>query len=54
MLVAVGGKLASPLQLLHYAGVGLDQLFFFATTLVVSLAADLLVGVDAAISYKWP
>ncbi|RZO52712.1 MAG: SulP family inorganic anion transporter [Sandaracinaceae bacterium] len=52
MLVYTGFRLASPSELRHAHQLGLDQLAFFLTTLLVTLAADLLVGVAAGLALK--
>lgn len=52
MLVFTGARLASLQQFFHARQVGLDQLLLFSTTLVVTLATDLLVGVAAGLALK--
>ncbi|MGB5701437.1 MAG: SulP family inorganic anion transporter [Polyangiales bacterium] len=52
MLVYTGAKLASPRELLHVKHIGVDQLALFLTTLLVTLATDLLVGVAAGLLLK--
>lgn len=52
MLIYTGTRLASPREVLHAKEVGLDQLLLFTTTLVVTLASDLLIGVAAGILLK--
>jgi MFS superfamily sulfate permease-like transporter len=52
MLVYTGAKLASPRELMHVKHIGADQLALFVTTLVVTLATDLLIGVAAGILLK--
>lgn len=52
MLVVTGARLASPKEFRHAAEVGMDQLALFATTMVVTLATDLLIGVGAGIALK--
>lgn len=47
MLVYTGCRLASPREFLHAYQVGREQLVIFVTTLIVSLATDLLIGVLA-------
>ncbi|MEZ4280314.1 MAG: SulP family inorganic anion transporter [Myxococcota bacterium] len=52
MLVYTGTRLASPRELGHAWKIGPDQLILFTTTLVVTLATDLLVGVAAGLILK--
>ncbi len=52
MLVYTGARLASPAEFVHARRVGNDQLLLFGTTLVVTLATDLLIGVAAGIVLK--
>ena len=52
MLVYTGAKLASPRELVHIKQIGPDQLLLFVTTLLVTLATDLLVGVAAGLLLK--
>jgi MFS superfamily sulfate permease-like transporter len=52
MLVYTGTRLASPSEFRHAAEVGRDQLALFLTTLVVTLATDLLVGVAVGLLLK--
>ncbi len=52
MLVYTGVRLASPYEVLHVKGIGLDQLLLFMVTLIVTLATDLLVGVGVGIALK--
>jgi MFS superfamily sulfate permease-like transporter len=52
MLVYTGARLASPAELRHVMKVGNDQLLLFLTTLVVTLATDLLVGVASGLALK--
>jgi MFS superfamily sulfate permease-like transporter len=52
MLVYTGAKLASPRELVHIKHIGADQLALFMTTLVVTLATDLLIGVAAGLLLK--
>lgn len=52
MLVYTGARLASPSELIHARKIGNDQLLLFTTTLLVTLATDLLIGVAAGIALK--
>lgn len=52
MLVYTGAKLASPRELAHVRHIGVDQLALFITTLAVTLATDLLIGVAAGLVLK--
>ncbi len=52
MLVYTGARLASPKEFAHAKAVGLDQLALFLTTLVVTLASDLLIGVGVGIALE--
>ncbi|MGB5193393.1 MAG: SulP family inorganic anion transporter [Polyangiales bacterium] len=52
MLVYTGAKLASPRELVHIKQIGPDQLLLFLTTLLVTLATDLLVGVAVGLLLK--
>lgn len=52
MLVFIGTRLASPLQLFHMKEIGKDQLFLFLATLLTTLATDLLIGVSVGIALK--
>lgn len=52
MLIYTGARLASPHEFRHALKVGRDQFILFMTTLVVTLATDLLLGVAAGIALK--
>jgi MFS superfamily sulfate permease-like transporter len=52
MLIGVGWKLAHPREFLHMFKIGPDQLVVFVTTIFVTLATDLLIGIGAGILIK--
>jgi len=52
MLIYTGFRLASPQEFIQMHEIGLEQLFFFLTTLLVTLATDLLLGVGAGCAVK--
>ncbi|GLZ38413.1 SulP family inorganic anion transporter [Actinokineospora sp. NBRC 105648] len=52
MLVYTGFRLASPREFVHVGKIGWDQLLLFLTTLIVTLATDLLVGVGTGLALK--
>lgn len=52
MLIGVGWKLAHPKEFGHMAKIGLDQIAVFITTIIFTLATDLLVGIAAGILLK--
>ncbi len=52
MLVFTGVRLASPREFNHAWKIGPDQLLLFTTTLVVTLATDLLIGVGTGLALK--
>lgn len=52
MLVYTGTRLASPSEFRHAHSLGTDQLLLFSTTLILTLAVDLLVGVAAGLTLK--
>lgn len=53
MLVYTGSRLASPAEFAHAKHLGADQLALFLTTLFVTLATDLLVGVGVGLVLKF-
>lgn len=52
MLIGVGWKLTHPKEFGLMASIGLDQMAVFITTVVFTLATDLLVGIGAGILLK--
>ncbi|MFK5924706.1 MAG: SulP family inorganic anion transporter [Verrucomicrobiota bacterium] len=52
MLISVGINLAHPKEFLHMSKIGKDQLAIFSTTIIVTLAEDLLLGIAAGILLK--
>ncbi len=52
MLIGVGIKLASPKEFGRMAKIGPEQLVIFTTTIIVTLATDLLVGIGVGILVK--
>jgi MFS superfamily sulfate permease-like transporter len=50
MLVFTGARLASPRALAHTRRIGTDQLLLFVTTMIVTLATDILVGIAAGLT----
>ena len=52
MLIAVGFRLAHPKEFAHALKIGPEQLAIFVTTIVVTLARDLLVGIAAGMILK--
>lgn len=52
MLVFTGFRLASPQEFRHVYQIGPEQLLLFVTTLLVTLATDLLVGVGVGVALK--
>ena len=53
MLVYTGFRLASPREFVHTWKVGPEQLIIFMTTLVLTLATDLLIGIAGGIIVKF-
>lgn len=53
MLIGVGWKLAHPKEFGHMAKIGIDQIFIFVTTIIITLATDLLLGIGAGIVLKF-
>ncbi len=52
MLIGVGYKLAHPKEFKHMAKIGWDQILVFITTIIFTLATDLLIGIGAGILVK--
>lgn len=52
MLIGVGYKLAHPKEFGHMAKIGWDQVVVFITTIIVTLATDLLIGIGVGIFVK--
>lgn len=52
MLVYTGYKLAAPKAFVHAYKIGKEQLYIFLTTVIVTLATDLLLGIAAGILLK--
>ncbi len=52
MLIYTGFRLASPNEFLHTYKIGPEQLFLFVSTMIVTLATDLLVGVGVGLVLK--
>jgi MFS superfamily sulfate permease-like transporter len=52
MLIGVGYKLAHPKEFGHMAKIGWDQIAVFITTIIFTLATDLLIGIAAGIVLK--
>jgi MFS superfamily sulfate permease-like transporter len=53
MLIAVGINLAHPKEFVHMFKIGKDQLAIFLTTIIFTLAEDLLIGIAAGIILKF-
>lgn len=52
MLIYAGYRLAAPREFIHTYHIGKEQLFIFLTTIAVTLAEDLLLGIFAGITVK--
>lgn len=52
MLIATGIRLASPKEFEHMLSIGLPQIITFSTTIVVTLATDMLIGILAGVLVK--
>lgn len=53
LLISVGYRLASPNEFFKTYKIGSEQLVIFVTTIIVTVATDLLVGVGAGIAMKF-
>ena len=53
MLIFAGYRLAAPKEFLHTYHIGKEQLAIFLTTIIVTLAEDLLLGIAAGILVKF-
>ncbi|MFN3839435.1 MAG: SulP family inorganic anion transporter [Cyclobacteriaceae bacterium] len=53
LLIAVGYRLASPNEFFKTYKIGSEQLVIFVTTIIVTLATDLLIGVGSGILMKF-
>ena len=53
LLIAVGYRLASPREFFKVYRIGPEQLVIFVTTIIVTLATDLLLGVAAGVLLKF-
>ncbi len=53
LLIAVGYRLASPNEFFRTYKIGAEQLVVFVTTIIVTVATDLLIGVGAGILMKF-
>lgn len=52
MLIGVGWKLAHPREFVHMVKIGADQIAIFVTTIIFTLATDLLIGIAGGIVLK--
>ena len=52
MLIFVGFRLAAPREFVHAYHIGLEQLFLFFITVIVTICTDLLIGIGAGITAK--
>ena len=52
MLIFVGFRLAAPREFVHAYHIGLEQLFLFSITVIVTICTDLLIGIGAGITVK--
>lgn len=52
MLIYTGFRLASPKEFVHVYKIGPEQLFLFVSTMMVTLATDLLIGVGVGLLFK--
>lgn len=53
MLIFAGYRLAAPMEFIHTYHIGKEQLAIFLTTIIVTLAEDLLLGILAGIIVKF-
>lgn len=53
LLISVGYRLASPNEFFKTYKIGSEQLIIFVTTIIVTVATDLLVGIAAGIAMKF-
>jgi MFS superfamily sulfate permease-like transporter len=53
ILVFIGYKLCKPKVWLHMAHIGKEQFIIFATTVVVTVSTDLLIGIAAGVAMKF-
>ena len=52
MLIYTGFRLASPKEFVHVYKIGAEQLLLFVTTMLITLATDLLIGVGIGLILK--